>query len=700
MTSQSARHDVVLRAAGNLMVLSAPTGERARLLYCGPDLLDCNAEQLLALAARDHAPGGPEQPIAASLLNATGTGHPCPPGILAHVNSQHWALDPRVVSVEHSDESSCVIVCRDDAAKLEFRHRVFLDSRSGVAGFKTTVTNTGEVTAALEWCAALCLPLDERLTEITSFTGKWAGEFQTEQLSLPRGSFVCENRAGRTSHDSYPGFYLGERTTSETHGIAAAIHLAWSGNHRLRLDRLSDGSLVAQAGELPLSGETTLAPGERYTTPLFAACWSNEGYGDVTRRLHRFVQARLPRTENARPVHYNTWEAVYFDHAPDKLMALAEQAAEAGAERFVLDDGWFGARRSDRAGLGDWVVSGEVYPDGLKPLADHVRALRMKFGLWFEPEMVNPDSDLYRAHPDWILKAEGAITIASRHQLPLDLTRAEVSDYLFERIDTLVAELGIAYIKWDMNRDIQHPGGADGRPAAHRQVKALYALIDRLRAAYPNLVIESCSSGGARADYGILQRTDRVWTSDNNDARARHAIMRGAAHFLPLAVLGNHVGPKRCHITGRRFDMHFRAGTAVFGHMGMELDLSRESEADRAILANAITLHKQHRNLIHGGGYHRLETAPHLNGIGVVAQSKDEALFQLAVLDQHPTPHPPRLHFAGLDPARRYSLSCIWPQPLAKSHGSFAGSALIDYGLQLPQTYPDTCLIYHVKAEI
>ncbi|QIG53453.1 alpha-galactosidase [Altererythrobacter sp. BO-6] len=699
MANEISDEAVILRAGGAMIMLAAAGGERARLLYAGPDLPEATPPQLRALGQRSHAPGGPESPITASFLNTIGTGHPSPPGLLAHAMGQHWALDPRVVEVHFDDDGACAIVTRDEASSIELHHTISLDPASGVATFSSSLANGSDNPIALEWLSALCLPLDARLTLLTSFTGRWASEFQAERNELWRGSFLRENRKGRTSHDSYPGFYLGTGTTSEEHGLACAVHLAWSGNHRLRVDRLPDGDLSLQAGELLLPGEIALAPGETYTTPQLHACWSNEGYGDVTRRLLGFVRSRLPAHGKPRPVHFNTWEAVYFDHSPEKLMMLADQAAAVGAERFVLDDGWFGARRSDRAGLGDWFVSEEIYPDGLKPLAGHVRALGMEFGLWFEPEMVNADSDLYRAHPDWVLGVEGVEPIASRHQLPLDLTREEVADYLFERIDALVRELGIAYIKWDMNRDLQHPGDAEGRPTVHRQTQALYALIDRLRAAHPALVIESCSSGGARADYAMLQRTDRVWTSDNNDARQRHAIMRGAAHFLPLSVLGNHVGPRRCHITGRRFDMAFRAGTALFGHMGMELDLARESEADRATLAAAIALHKRHRTLIHGGDYHRLDTAPHLSAIGVVDVDRREALYQCAVLDQHPATHPPRLYFAGLDPSLDYELALVWPEAMARNFGTYSGSALSRHGLQLPLTLPDTCLIYHLKAE-
>ena len=224
-------------------------------------------------------------------------------------------------------------------------------------------------------------------------------------------------------------------------------------------------------------------------------------------------------------------------------MALAEKAAWVGAERFVLDDGWFGARRNDKAGLGDWWVSKDVYPRGLGPLAEHVRALGMEFGIWFEPEMVNPDSDLYRAHPDWILEARGVEQVPFRGQYTLDLTRREVADYLFEKMSAIVGEYGVAYIKWDMNREIHHPA-SEGRAAIHRQTSAVYALMERLRANHPALEIETCSSGGARADFGVLRYTDRFWLSDSNDALDRQAMQRGASYFFPLNVTGSHVGQR------------------------------------------------------------------------------------------------------------------------------------------------------------
>lgn len=699
MTANSDLGLFVIRAGGTMFALSAKIGERLRIIYCGPDLEGSSADELLELSHQDHAPGGPEEPIRSSWLNCVGTGHTSPPGLLMHAGGKHWCLDPLVSSAEIRG-SSCIIHSVDQQSQVKLYHTLQIDQLSGVAHLNTKIVNGGLRDFSLEWCSVVCLPIHPRLDKIINFSGKWAGEFQTEHQPVFHGSFLKENRSGRTSHASYPGIYLGEQTTSETSGHAAAFHLSWTGNHRLRVDKTSDGSVSFQAGELLLPGEITLKPGEEYESPQLIALWSQNGFGEVTQRLHAFVRNRIIPNDCSRPVHFNTWEAVYFDHSEENLFALAKQAAKVGAERFVLDDGWFGSRRSDKAGLGDWEVSKEIYPQGLSALADHVRSLGMEFGLWFEPEMINPDSDLYRKHPDWVLKVEGLPEIKSRNQFPLDLTKLEVRDYLFERIGALIRKLSIGYIKWDMNRDIQHPGDSDGHPIIHDQTRALYSLIDRIRESFPNLVIESCSSGGARADYGILQRTGRIWPSDNNEARTRSRIMRGAAFFLPLSCLGNHVGPESCHITGRRLQMHFRAGAAVFGHMGMELDLSKETEEDLKILASAIDLHKETRLLIHGGNYHRLKSSDDISAISIVSNDRKEAVIQILVLDTHPFTQPPLLAISGLEAEKYYQVSLVWPHFMAKDCGRYSGASLIGHGIQIPQTQPDYCLIYRLEEVV
>ncbi len=359
------------------------------------------------------------------------------------------------------------------------------------------------------------------------------------------------------------------------------------------------------------------------------------------------------------------------------------------------------------------MVSDTVYPAGLGPLIDHVTGLGMEFGLWFEPEMVNLDSDLYRAHPDWALGIEDVDQVPFRGQYALDISRQEVADYLFGRIDAILSEHDVSYIKWDMNRDLSHPGGMNGRARAYAQVSALYALLERIRAAHPSVEIESCSSGGARADMGVLAHSDRVWTSDSNDALDRQHIQRGASFFLPPEVMGCHVGPAHCHVTGRRLSMAMRAATAFTGHMGLELNLLTERESDLAELKAAIALHKKNRVLLHDGDLYRLDMPPHQMAFGVVARDKSEALFSLAYLSAEKNVLPGKLHFAGLDAARRYRLKLIWPRNWSAIKGPsaieqsgineggamFSGEALMAVGLQLPASNPETVLLFHLAAD-
>lgn len=703
-----------LRAGGTLIALEARPGMRPIVLYAGRDLPGADCDELVLLATKQHAPGSASVPLRGSILNEIGTGISGPSGLIAQRSGKDWAIDLRVVTVEQISSERITIHAEDRNTGIGARHELSIHPQTGTLIARSTIENRSDEDLEVDWCTALCLPVDPRLTRFLSFTGKWSHEFAIEPIDTFQGSIVRENKSGRTSHNVFPGGILVEAGTGEFAGRALGFHLAWSGNHRLRVDRHSDGQTVVQMGEMPLPGEIRLAKGESYTTPDFLAAWSDSGLNSISHAFHDYLLTATNDQRAARkprPVHYNTWEAVYFNHDEKRLIELAEAAADVGAERFVLDDGWFGGRRHDRAGLGDWWVSQEVYPDGLHALADRVRELGMEFGLWFEPEMVNPDSDLYRAHPDWVLKAEGIDPVPFRGQLTLDLTKTQVFDYLFDRITEIVSTYRIAYIKWDMNRDTNHPASG-GRGAMHRQTKAVYRLMEKIRIAHPDIEIESCSSGGARADFGIMRFADRIWTSDNNDARQRHRIMRGASHFFPLSVLGNHVGPRRCHITGREFSMAFRVGTAILGHMGMELDLRDESAHDLKTLRAGIALHKKHRELIHSGRFVRLESSEHTNLVGCIAQDRGEALFSYAKLDVELPTLPQPIHFAGIDPSRNYRVRLVWPQynpsisapsivDVADLSGEgciFSGAALIEHGMQPPLTFPDICLIYHLES--
>jgi alpha-galactosidase len=702
-------------AADATLILACAKGAPVSILYWGGALhADTDCAELEGLFARQGMHGVADVALPLSLAMEPGLGHPMFRGFAAHRAGKDWGSLFEVGAVELR-EGGAKIICRDESTRLGLEYEIDFDARTGVLRIRSTLTNYGATPLDVSDMMTACLPVPDGMTDIIGFTGRWTQEFTQERVARNAATYLRENRSGRTSHFSYPAILLAATDTNESTGDVYGFHLAFSGNHRIRVDSLTDGRVMASLGALLLPGEVRLAPGETYASPEIVAAYSGQGLSKLSRKFHDHVRTKLLSPEmraKPRPVHYNTWEAVYFDHDVEKLKELATRAAGIGVERFVLDDGWFGGRRHDRAGLGDWNVSRDVYPDGLGPLVDHVTGLGMEFGLWFEPEMVNPDSDLYRAHPDWVLGLEGVEQIPFRSQLALDISRPEVADYLFHAIDAILRDHDISYIKWDMNRDLSHPGDSSGVPRAFAQVGALYALLDRVRHAHPYVEIESCSSGGARADMGVLAHSDRVWTSDSNDALDRQVIQRGASFFLPLEVLGCHVGPAKCHVTGRRLSMEMRAATALMGHMGLELNLLTERTADLDVLKNAIDLHKKHRALLHNGDVFRLDSAPQLIASGVIARDKSEAIYSVAYVASDAKVLPGRFQFTGLDPQRSYRLQLIWPSDWQAIKGPsaietldlngegaiFSGAALVHGGLQLPHAFPETCLLFYVAA--
>ena len=702
-------------AADATLIFACAKGAPVSILYWGGALhANTDCAELEGLFARQGMHGVADVSLPLSLAMEPGLGHPMFQGFAAHRAGKDWGSRFEVGKVELR-EGGAKIICRDESTRLGLEYEIDFDARTGVLRIRSTLTNYGATPLNVSDMMTACLPVPDGMTDIIGFTGRWTQEFTQERVARNAATYLRENRSGRTSHFSYPAILLAATDTNESTGDVYGFHLAFSGNHRVRVDSLTDGRVLVSLGALLLPGEVRLAPGETYASPEIVAAYSGQGLSKLSRKFHDHVRTKLLSPEmraKPRPVHYNTWEAVYFDHDVEKLKELATRAAEIGVERFVLDDGWFGGRRHDRAGLGDWTVSRDVYPDGLGPLVDHVTGLGMEFGLWFEPEMVNPDSDLYRAHPDWVLGLEGVEQIPFRSQLALDISRPEVADYLFHAIDAILRDHDISYIKWDMNRDLSHPGDSSGVPRAFAQVGALYALLDRVRHAHPYVEIESCSSGGARADMGVLAHSDRVWTSDSNDALDRQVIQRGASFFLPLEVLGCHVGPAKCHVTGRRLSMEMRAATALMGHMGLELNLLTERTADLDVLKNAIDLHKKHRALLHNGDVFRLDSAPQLIASGVIARDKSEAIYSVAYVASDAKVLPGRFQFTGLDPQRSYRLQLIWPSDWQAIKGPsaietldlngegaiFSGAALVHGGLQLPHAFPETCLLFYVAA--
>lgn len=437
------------------------------------------------------------------------------------------------------------------------------------------------------------------------------------------------------------------------------------------VEQLADSGAVLGGGELLEPGEIRLQVGESYQSPwvYFGTC--DGGLDGLSDRFHRMLRARSGHPATPRPVTLNIWEAVYFDQSAERLLELADKAAAVGVERFVVDDGWFRHRRSDNAGLGDWYVDEGVWPHGLHPLVERVREHGMQFGLWFEPEMVNPDSDLARAHPDWILADPARLPAEKRNQQVLDVARPEAYAYLLERISALVGEYGIDYIKWDHNRDLAEPVHG-GVPGAHAQTAAVYRLLDELRGRFPALEIESCSSGGARVDLGILERTDRVWGSDDIDPVERQSIQRWTSLLIPYELIGAHVGSSPAHVTGRASELSFRAATALFGHAGVEADITGWDKDDVRRLTAWIGVYKRLRPLLHSGSVVRVDHPDPAAWVhGVVAADRAHAVYAYVQLQTSAYEKGAAMRFAGLDPDVDYSLTVLpevsiesdgWPQ--------------------------------------
>lgn len=692
-------------------------GRTPAILYFGGRLSSNTTPQMLGLLrTRQEAKCSVVHEAAIGLTPLSAEGFTGAPGIELSDATDAWAFGPQLDSIDQcktaDGQQQVTFVSTDALRQLQLTHVLTLDLASHVVSLQTSLKNLGAATRAVHWCAAGTILLPDHVQELTSFEGRWSNEFQRRRQPLTLGSFVRENRKGKTSHDTYPALLVHSHTTSEQSGEVYGFHLGWSGNHSLRAELTAEGRHYVQFGELLLPGEVTLTSGESYQSPLLYLSYAAHGFSQLSQQFHHFVRSRLlslAQQQKARPVHYNTWEGIYFNHDTETLMQLATRVAQLGVERFVLDDGWFLGRRGDFAGLGDWQVDPAVYPQGLAPLISHVNALGMEFGLWFEPEMVNPDSELYRAHPEWVLGSENNPQMRFRNQLVLDLSRPEVSAYLYDCIHALLNQYPqIRYIKWDMNRDLNHPSGADGKPAVHRQVLAVYQLISRLKAAHPGLEIESCCSGGGRADYGVLAHTDRIWTSDSNDALDRLNIQRGCSFFLPADVMGAHVGPRDCHITGRRVSMEMRCAVALFGHFGIEMDPRELTEAESKTLSQAIAFYKTERSFMRSAVLQRLDSDGDSINFGLVAPDQKRAIFAYNSVKETGRTMPPRLRFAGLNAKVQYRLMLAWPSQLKEYSASvlkvapgeiFSGDALMQFGLQLPILHPQSSLIFILEQQ-
>ncbi|MGW7047366.1 alpha-galactosidase [Streptomyces avermitilis] len=493
---------------------------------------------------------------------------------------------------------------------------------------------------------------------LSQLHGRWAAESRLVRSDLTYGEKVIGSRRGHTGHQHLPWVALDSEATEES-GEVYGCALGWSGSWRISVAQLSDARVQITGGAgYDDSGLLRLGPGESFTTPVFAGLWSDGGFGGASRAWHAYQRAYvIPDADQDRPVLFNSWEATTFDISEEQQGALARRAAAMGVELFVVDDGWFGARTGDRAGLGDWTPNPDRFPTGLKPLAEYVHALGMQFGIWVEPEMVNPDSELYRKHPDWVQFQPGRTRTEFRNQLVLNLAREDVQQYLWEQLDGLLSSAPVDYVKWDFNRcftDAGWPGETYPQRLWVDHVRALYHLLDRLRAAHPGVAFESCSGGGGRIDLGIMARTDQVWTSDNTDPLDRLAIQHGFSQIHPARVMAAWVTDSpNAQLNGRVSTLRLRFVSAMAGVLGVGGDLAEWSEQELVEARDWVSLYKEIRPVVQRGDLYRLR--PPTGGLSAVQYVHgDEAVVLAWLQAQHYGEPVAPLRLRGLDPAATY----------------------------------------------
>ena len=695
-----------LSSAGVSVIIDTTSGTPA-ILHWGrevPSNIDAAALVLAQVEPTPHCDFDAPQTIGIWRENARGfIGEPTIKGSRPGRDFSHL-FELRATTVEGNNAT---FVSVDAEAELEVEANFELTAQ-GVLKVTQKVTNLGLTDFNVEALTSY-LPVPDYTKEVLDFHGRWMRERQPQRQEIRVGSWVREGREGRTGHDyTLIQFALAEGTTFE-HGEAWGLSLAWSGNNRHVVERTAIGRTSLGAGELLLPNEMVLESNQTYVAPTVVAVYAADGIDGVSHRLHSMLRARPnhPTNIRPRPVTLNVCEAVYFDHNFEKLAALADAAAEIGIERFVLDDGWFGARRDDTKGLGDWVVSKDVWPNGLGQLIEKVKSVGLEFGLWFEGEMVNADSDLYRAHPDWILQAGGRVPPEFRTQLVLDLAHEGAYNHVFAQTNAILTENDIAYIKWDHNRVLTEAAHY-GKAAVRKQVEAIYRMFDELKAAHPGLEIESCASGGGRIDLGMVEHADRFWTSDNNDALERQSINRYTSIVMPPELLGTHIGPTKAHSSGRTHSHTFRAVTALWGHAGIEWDLTEASAEDRELLKGWVAFYKANRGLLHSGRTVRADETETTNQIhGVVAQDKSEALFMYAQLRTSDYSRPANIRLPGLEAEATYLVKVIEPAGAAVGMQmlppkwyegvKLSGALLASLGLRAPVLRPEQALLMQVS---
>ncbi len=586
------------------------------------------------------------------------------------------------------------ITCEDPVLHLQviLSYSIFADS-DAIARSVRIVNQSAEAVYLTKVLSA-CIDMDNEDYEMITLHGSWGRERVIQTRPVMRGKQGVSSVRGESSHQEHPFMAWKSRTTTEETGEIYAMHFVYSGNFMAQIEMSQFGSMRALMGIHPQDFSWKLEPGDSFQAPEVICVYSAEGIGGMTRTFHDLYRTHLIRGEyrnKKRPILINNWEATYFDFDTDKLLAIAKEASVLGIEMLVMDDGWFGCRNDDNTSLGDWQVNEDKLKGGLKYLVDEVNKLGMKFGIWLEPEMISPDSNLYREHPDWAFAVPGRTGSLARNQYVLDLTRQEVRDYVYEMIAAVLRSANIEYVKWDMNRQLSDMGSC-GLPADrqgelyHRQVLAVYELQDRMTKEFPYLLLENCSGGGARFDPGMLYYSPQIWCSDDTDAVERLSIQAGTAMIYPLSTMGAHVSDCPNHALGRTTPFETRGYVALAGTFGYELDVTKIAKEEQDKIPDQVAMYHKYNDLVREGDYYRIAHYAenhYYDCFEVVAKDKSEALVTYIQVLNRPNFHSRRIRIPGLDKTACYVIENAqdWPE-IAQTE--YHGDTLHYAGINIP----------------
>ena len=584
------------------------------------------------------------------------------------------------------------ILCEDEILGLQVVLSYSVFEKENVITRSVKLINKGDQKLKIEKIYSACLDMDNENFEMLTLHGSWARERQIQTVPVSHAKLSVESTRGESSHQDHPFLALKTKGTDQEHGEVYAMHFVYSGNFKALVQNDQFDQVRMMMGIHPEDFKWKLMPGEEFQAPEVVMVYSHEGLGRMSRIFHDFYREyliRSPYKNKKRPILINNWEATYFEFNTEKLIAIAKQASKLGIEMLVMDDGWFGNRFDDNRALGDWIVNEEKLPGGLKYLVDEVNKLGMKFGIWFEPEMISPESELYKEHPDWAIAIKGRTATRSRNQYVLDLSRRDVLEHTYESVAKILRSANIEYVKWDMNRQLTDLGSAclpvdQMGELYHRYVLAVYELQERLMKEFPYLLLENCSGGGARFDPGMLYYSPQIWCSDDTDAIERLKIQEGTALIYPLSAMGAHVSDCPNHTVGRVTPFETRGYVALAGTFGYELDVTKIPEKDRKMIPEQVAMYHKYNDLVREGDYYRIASYRenhYFDCYGVVKKDKTEALFTFVQVLNRPNYHSRRILLQGLDPEKNYRIE--------GEEGVYTGDVLMKAGYLVQNLWGD-----------